>query len=110
MDSRDEVEIIKAKFKGKGHLKKFVDDSTTLFQALNSANVKVPAQYEGIEPSLGIIEGLDNSRLVFDMGEGLMLNQESVVFYISVGAGAEYILSRGSYSVRVDSGKLIVTL
>lgn len=110
MDSRDEVEAIKTDFTGKGHLKKFVSDSAVLFQALSGSSVKVPKDYEGQEPSFNIVEGEDGARLVFDMGDGLMMNQESVVLYLSIGTGNEFAMSRSSYSVKVESGKLIVTL
>ncbi len=97
---------MKTDFKGTGPFKNFVADSVTVFNALSNAEVIMPQNYAGNQPTLGIVERDEGgSSLVLNMEDAILITQDNVRFDITTAG-----VTVENYEVSVSGGQLKVTV
>lgn len=92
--------MYKGDFKGKGPMKKFVDESNLIFSALNNPKVLMPKEYVGIQPTLKFNE----DSVVLDFGDALIFTTNNITWNLT---GTATFVSR---SASVINGKLSISV
>lgn len=96
---------MKTNFKGTGTLTDFVADSVTVFNALQNAEVIMPPNYGGTQPTLGIVETQGGAEFVLDMGNAVMVTENNIKVE-STATG----VTINDVSVTTSGGKIKVTV
>lgn len=91
--------MFKDDFKGTGSMKRFVDESNSIFRAFNNPTTIMPSGYSGGAPRLYVKAGEGGgTSLVLDMSEAAIFNPSDVRWI------------NGTGSISVEAGICTITV